>query len=186
MPKTTQSNFLFGVVEQRCYIDRFGSILATVKCPRVLEQHAREILMRRITGAIAVLLILGLAAVGFSSAQKKTIDSSSAMVVSDSPAASTSEAAATALRRTPDNEHFQRDADGATIHSAEPTRMAEATTAPVVPNTPTPSASTQNKPEATALQNDQEINDLWAYLKQFDERVCRMHGVLQRCPVTAA
>ena len=30
--------------------------------------------MRRITGAIAVLLILGLAAVGFSSAQKKTID----------------------------------------------------------------------------------------------------------------
>ena len=39
--------------------------------------------MRRITGAIAVLLILGLAAVGFSSAQKKTIDSSSAAVVSD-------------------------------------------------------------------------------------------------------
>ena len=67
--------------------------------------------MRRITGAIAVLLILGLAAVGFSSAQKKTIDSSSATVVSDSPAASTSEAAAAALRRTPDNpvsEHFQR------------------------------------------------------------------------------
>ena len=108
--------------------------------------------MRRITGAIAVLLILGLAAVGFSSAQKKTIDSSSATVVSNSPAASTSEAAAAALRRTPDNEHFQRGADGATIHSAEPTRMAEATTAaPVVPNTPTPSASAQNKPAATAI-----------------------------------
>jgi len=108
--------------------------------------------MRRITGAIAVLLILGLAAVGFSSAQKKTIDSSSATVVSDSPAASTSEAAAAALRRTPDNpvsEHFQPGADGATTHSAEPTRMAEATTAPVLPNTPAPSASAQNKPAAT-------------------------------------
>ena len=108
--------------------------------------------MRRITGAIAVLLILGLAAVGFSSAQKKTIDSSSATVVSDSPAASTSEAAAAALRRTPDNtvsEHFQTGADGATTHSAEPTRMAEATTAPVLPNTPAPSASAQNKPAAT-------------------------------------
>jgi peptidoglycan/xylan/chitin deacetylase (PgdA/CDA1 family) len=108
--------------------------------------------MRRITGAIAVLLILGLAAVGFSSAQKKTIDSSAAMVVSDSPAASTSEAAAAALRRTPDNpvsEHFQPGADGATTHSAEPTRMAEATTAPVLPNTPAPSASAQNKPAAT-------------------------------------
>ena len=111
--------------------------------------------MRRITGAIAVLLILGLAAVGFSSAQKKTIDSSSATVVSDSPAASTSEAAAAALRRTPDNpvsEHFQPSADGATTGSAEPTRMAEATTAaPVVPNTPAPSASAQNKPAATAI-----------------------------------
>jgi peptidoglycan/xylan/chitin deacetylase (PgdA/CDA1 family) len=110
--------------------------------------------MRRITGAIAVLLILGLAAVGFSSAQKKTIDSSSATVVSDSPAASTSEAAAAALRRTPDNpvsEHFQTGADGATTHSAEPTRMAEATTAPVLPNTPAPSASAQNKPAATAI-----------------------------------
>jgi peptidoglycan/xylan/chitin deacetylase (PgdA/CDA1 family) len=108
--------------------------------------------MRRITGAIAVLLILGLAAVGFSSAQKKTIDSSSATVVSDSRAASTSEAAAAALRRTPDNpvsEHFQTGADGATTHSAEPTRMAEATTAPVLPNTPAPSASAQNKPAAT-------------------------------------
>jgi hypothetical protein len=108
--------------------------------------------MRRITDAIAVLLILGLAAVGFSSAQKKTIDSSSATVVSDSPAASTSEAAAAALRRTPDNpvsEHFQTGADGATTHSAEPTRMAEATTAPVLPNTPAPSASAQNKPAAT-------------------------------------
>ena len=108
--------------------------------------------MRRITGAIAVLLILGLAAVGFSSAQKKTIDSSSATVVSDSPAASTSEAAAAALRRTPDNpvsEHFQTGADGATTHSAEPTHMAEATTAPVLPNTPAPSASAQNKPAAT-------------------------------------
>jgi peptidoglycan/xylan/chitin deacetylase (PgdA/CDA1 family) len=108
--------------------------------------------MRRITGAIAVLLILGLAAVGFSSAQKKTIDSSSATVVSDSPAVSTSEAAAAALRRTPDNpvsEHFQTGADGATTHSAEPTRMAEATTAPVLPNTPAPSASAQNKPAAT-------------------------------------
>ena len=111
--------------------------------------------MRRITGAIAVLLILGLAAVGFSSAQKKTIDSSSATVVSDLPAASTSEAAAAALRRTPDNpvsEHFQPSADGATTGSAEPTRMAEATTAaPVVPNTPAPSASAQNKPAATAI-----------------------------------
>ena len=111
--------------------------------------------MRRITGAIAVLLILGLAAIGFSSAQKKTIDSSSATVVSDSPAASTSEAAAAALRRTPDNpvsEHFQPGADGATTGSAEPTRMAEATTAaPVVPNTPAPSASAQNKPAATAI-----------------------------------
>ena len=111
--------------------------------------------MRRITGAIAVLLILGLAAVGFSSAQKKTINSSSATVVSDSPAASTSEAAAAALRRTPDNpvsEHFQPGADGATTHSAEPTRMAETTTAaPVVPNTPAPSASAQNKPVATAI-----------------------------------
>ena len=111
--------------------------------------------MRRITGAIAVLLILGLAAVGFSSAQKKTINSSSATVVSDSPAASTSEAAAAALRRTPDNpvsEHFQPSADGATTGSAEPTRMAEATTAaPVVPNTPAPSASAQNKPAATAI-----------------------------------
>ena len=29
--------------------------------------------------------------------------------------------------------------------------MAEATTAPVVPNTPTPSASAQNKPAATAI-----------------------------------
>ena len=107
--------------------------------------------MRRITGAIAVLLILGLAAVGFSSAQKKTIDSSSATVVSDSPAASTSEAAAAALRRTPDNP-VSEHADGATTHSAEPTRMAEATTAaPVVPNTPTPSASAQNKPAATAI-----------------------------------
>ena len=110
--------------------------------------------MRRITGAIAVLLILGLAAVGFSSAQKKTIDLSSATVVSDSPAASTSEAAAAALRRTPDNpvsEQFQTGADGATTHSAEPTRMAEATTAPVLPNTPAPSASAQNKPAATAI-----------------------------------
>jgi peptidoglycan/xylan/chitin deacetylase (PgdA/CDA1 family) len=106
--------------------------------------------MRRITGAIAVLLILGLAAVGFSSVHKKTIDSSSATVVSDSPATSTSEAAAAALRRTPDNpvsEHFQPGADGATARSAEPTRMAEATTAaPVFPNSQAPSASAQNKP----------------------------------------
>ena len=53
--------------------------------------------MRHITVAIAVLLTLGLAAVGFRSAQKKTIDSPSATVVSDSPAASTSEPAAAAL-----------------------------------------------------------------------------------------
>ena len=111
--------------------------------------------MRHITVAIAVLLILGLAAVGFRSAQKKTIDSSSATVVSDSPAASTSEPAAAALWRTPDtplSEHSQPAADGATTHSAEPTRMAEATTAaPVAPNTPAPSASAQNKPAATAI-----------------------------------
>ena len=45
--------------------------------------------MWRTGSAIAALLVLGFAAAGFMSAQKKTIDLSSAVVVSDSPAAST-------------------------------------------------------------------------------------------------
>ena len=109
-----------------------------------------EILMRRIGGIVAILLILGLAAVGLIYAQKNIAASSSA-VASGSTAESNSLAAAAVSHRSPVNpvsERSQPAADAPT-HSAEPTRMAEATTAaPAVPNAPAPNASAQHKPMA--------------------------------------
>ena len=107
--------------------------------------------MRRIGGVIAILLILGLAAVGLIYAQKNTAASSSAVMASGSTAESNSLAAAAALHRSPVNPVSERSQPGADAptHSAGPTRMAEATTtAPAVPNAPAPNASAQRKPMA--------------------------------------
>ena len=107
--------------------------------------------MRRIGGVVAILLILGLAAVGLIYAQKNTAASSSAVVASGSTAELNSLAAAAALHRSPVNPVSERSQSGADAptHSAEPTRMAEATTAaPAVPNAPAPNASAQRKPMA--------------------------------------
>src|SRR6516164_3463104 len=102
------------------------------------EQCTREILMRRVGGLVAVLLILGLAAAGFVSAQKGTTGSSPAAAVANLPAASTSQTAAASSQRTPVNPvggSFQAGTDGAPTRSAEPTRLAEATrAAPANPN----------------------------------------------------
>jgi peptidoglycan/xylan/chitin deacetylase (PgdA/CDA1 family) len=110
--------------------------------------------MRRVGGLVAVLLILGLAAAGFVSTQKDTPGSSPA-AVADLPAASTSQTAAAASRRTPANpvrESFQAGADGAPINSAEPTRLADATrVAPAVPNMPAPNVSAQSKSTVSAI-----------------------------------
>jgi hypothetical protein len=110
--------------------------------------------MRRVGGLVAVLLILGLAAAAFVSRQKDTPGSSPA-AVADLPAASTSQTAAAASPRTPVNrvrESFRAGADGATTHSAEPTRLADATRdAPAVPNTPAPNVSAQSKPTVSAI-----------------------------------
>ena len=106
--------------------------------------------MRRIGGIVAILLILGLAAVGLIYAQKNIAASSSA-VASGSTAASDSLAAAAVSHRSPLNPVSERSrpAADAPTHSAEPTRMAEATTAaPAVPNAPAPNASAQHKPMA--------------------------------------
>ena len=69
---------------------RFGSTVGNGKGPRVRaicagDSHAAR---RRV---VAILLILGLAAAGFVSAQKRITDSSSVPVVSGSPAGATSQ-----------------------------------------------------------------------------------------------
>jgi hypothetical protein len=103
--------------------------------------------VQRIGGVVAILLILGLAAVGLISAQKNTTASSPAVVASGSAAESHSPAAAAALH--PVNSVSARSQSRADAHtrSAEPTGVAEATTAaPAVPNTPVPNAFAQSKP----------------------------------------
>jgi peptidoglycan/xylan/chitin deacetylase (PgdA/CDA1 family) len=113
----------------------------------------RRFFMQRVGGVVAFLLILGLAAAGFVSAQKGTASSSLAAVVADLPASSTSQPAAAASQRTPVNpvrESFQASADSAPTHSAEPTRLADATRS-AVPNTPAPNASAQSKPAVSAI-----------------------------------
>ena len=105
--------------------------------------------MRRAGGVVAGLLILGLAAAGVVSAQKKITDSSTATVVSDSAAASRSLVAAAASQRTlvnPLSELPQSGADGAPAHFAEATRAASAKGAPPTSsNTPAPNTSAQSK-----------------------------------------
>ena len=104
--------------------------------------------MRRIGGVVAILLILGLAAVGLIYSQKNIGASSSSVGASGSTAESNSLAAAAALHRSPVNPVSERSQPGADAptHSAEPTRMAEATTAaPAVPNAPAPNTSAQSK-----------------------------------------
>jgi hypothetical protein len=106
--------------------------------------------MRRIGGVVAILLILGLAAVGLIYAQKNSA-ASSAVMASGLTTESNSLAAAAALHRSPVNPVSERSQPGADAptHSAGPTRMAEATTAtPAVPNAPAPNASAQRKPMA--------------------------------------
>jgi hypothetical protein len=56
--------------------------------------------MRRLGGVVAILLILGLAAVGLISAQRNTAASSSAVVASNSSSESNSLAAAATLHRS--------------------------------------------------------------------------------------
>jgi hypothetical protein len=115
-----------------------GLVWATVKSPRALEEYAREILMQRIGGVVAILLILGLAAVGLIYAQKNTAASSSAVMASGSTAESNSLAVAAASQRTP--------VSAVSEPHAEAIRVAEATsTAPISPNTPAPNTSAQNK-----------------------------------------
>ena len=104
--------------------------------------------MRRIGGVVAILLILGLAAVGLIYSQKNIGASSSSVGASGSTAELNSLAAAAALHRSPVNPVSERSQPGADAptHSAEPTRMAEATTAaPAVPNAPAPNTSAQSK-----------------------------------------
>ena len=105
--------------------------------------------MRRAGGVVAVLLILGLAAAGVFSAQKKITDSSSATVISDSAAASRSLIAAAASQRAsvnPSSELPQSGADGAPAHFAEAIRAAEAKGAPPTSsNTPAPNTSAPSK-----------------------------------------
>jgi hypothetical protein len=97
--------------------------------------------MWRASGVIAVLLVLGLAAAGLVSAQKTITGSSSAVVVSDSPAASRSLVTAVASQRTSVgavSALLKSGVDGVLTHSAETTRVAEATRAGPAP---APSAS---------------------------------------------
>src|SRR5262245_38073632 len=97
--------------------------------------------MWRAGRAIAVLLILGLAAAGFISAQKKISGSSSSVVDSDS-----SLVVAAASQLSPASQLLQSGADGAPAHSAEAIRVAEAIrAAPTSPDTPAPSTSAQSK-----------------------------------------
>src|SRR6516164_3338769 len=140
---TGQNEVLFTSLLQRClallhrplwlYFRRWQRILAP-------EQYSREILMRRVGGLVAVLLILGLAAAGFVSVQKGTTGSPPAPAVADLPAASTSKTAAATSQRiqvNPVSENFRAGTDGAPRHSAEPTRLAQETrAAPAAPNTP--------------------------------------------------
>jgi len=111
--------------------------------------------MRRVGGLVAVLLILGLAAAGFVSAQKGTTGSPPAAAVADLSAASTSKTAAATSQRiqvNPVSENFRAGTDGAPTHSAEPTRLAEATrAAPAAANMPAPNASAQSKPTTSAI-----------------------------------
>src|SRR6516165_615700 len=86
---------------------------------------------------VAVLLILGLTAAGLVSAQKTITGSSSTVVVSDSPAASRSLATAAMSQRT----SGAAGADGVITHSAEATRVGEASSAA----TPAPSTLAQSK-----------------------------------------
>ena len=107
--------------------------------------------MRRIGGVVGILLILGVAAVGLISAHRNTVASSSALVASDSSSESVSLAAAQTLHRPSVNPVSERSQPGADApsHSAEPIRMAQATTAaPVVPIGPAPNVSVQPKPMA--------------------------------------
>ena len=105
--------------------------------------------MWRAGSAIAALLVLGFAAAGFVSAQKKITNSSSAVVVSDSPAASRSVAPATGSQGTPASpviELPQSSAVGSPAHSAGTTRVAEATKgAPTLSDAPAANASAQRK-----------------------------------------
>jgi peptidoglycan/xylan/chitin deacetylase (PgdA/CDA1 family) len=89
---------------------------------------------------VAVLLILGLTAAGLISAQK-TVTGSSSTVVSDSPAPSRSPATAATSQRTSGAPVLLSGADGVITHSAEATRVAEASGAA----TPAPSTLAQSK-----------------------------------------
>ena len=121
--------------------------------------------MRRVGGLVAVLLILGLAAAGFVSAQKGTTGSSPAAAVANLPAASTSQTAAASSQRTPVNPvggSFQAGTDGAPTRSAEPTRLAEATrAAPANPNAPAPNVSAQSKPTVSAIPACDKPSGMW-------------------------
>jgi peptidoglycan/xylan/chitin deacetylase (PgdA/CDA1 family) len=98
--------------------------------------------MWRVGSVVAVLLILGLAAAGFVSAQKRITGSSSVPVVSDSPAAATLRPPLVNLL----SEGAQTGADGLTVHFGELIRIAEATaTSPTPPANPAPNASAQSK-----------------------------------------
>ena len=105
--------------------------------------------MRRVGGVVAVLLILGLAAAGFVSAQKKIFDPSSAAVVSDPPAASRLLVAAAGSQRTPVNpvsELPHSGAVGSPAHFVKTTRVAEATKGvPTAPDSPAANTSAQSK-----------------------------------------
>ncbi len=105
--------------------------------------------MWRASGVIASLLVLGLAAAGFVFAQKQITDASSAAVVSDHAAASTSLTAVAAVQRVPVNavtELSQSDAVRSPVRFVETTRVAEATkAAPTAPDTRTPNTSAQSK-----------------------------------------
>jgi hypothetical protein len=98
--------------------------------------------MRRVGSVVLVLLILGLAAAGFGSAQKR-------IAVPSPPAAATSQASAALLRRplvNPMSEGAQSGADGVPVLSGEPIRISEATrTAQASSDAPAPNASAQSK-----------------------------------------
>jgi peptidoglycan/xylan/chitin deacetylase (PgdA/CDA1 family) len=106
--------------------------------------------MWRISGIVAVLLILGVSAVGYVSAQKIAAVSSSP-AASGSPGASHAQGAPTRFRRTPVNpgnerSHVAIDAGP----SGEPSRQAEPPKlTPPVADTPGPNASAEDKPAAT-------------------------------------
>ena len=107
--------------------------------------------MWRIGGIVAVLLILGVTAVGFVSAQKIAAVSSPP-IASRSLDPSTARATPAASRRTPVNPASERSQHALYASpSAEPNRSAEPPKPrPAIADTPAPDASAQDKPTAVS------------------------------------